>query len=75
MFGEVGVSVCRLGVCVCVSGFACFLVVFSSRGLEILISNCVYYFILSGFGFVFFFPSSKIVNTFAFQGQGVSPRD
>ena len=48
-------------VCVCVRGFACFLVVFSSRGLEILISNCVYYFILSGFGFVcFFFPQVKL---------------
>lgn len=50
---------CLFPSLVCVSGFACFLVVFSSRGLEILISNCVYYFILSGFGFVFFFFSLK----------------
>lgn len=73
VLGEVR-RVCFQAWCVWVVLLA-FLVVFSSRGLEILISNCVYYYILSGFGVFFFPPSSKIVNTFAFQGQGICSRD
>lgn len=46
-----------------------FLVVFSSRGLEILISNCVYYYILSGFGVYFFLPQVKLWTHLLFKGR------
>lgn len=64
------VCVSRLGVC---EWFCLLFGCISLQRFGTLINNCVCYIYI--FKAALFFSSSKIVNTFAFQGQGVSSRD
>lgn len=59
---------CMFPGLVCMSAFACFLVVLPER-FGTLINNCVCY-LTKKVALVFVL--SKIVNMFAFQGQGIS---